>query len=175
MKAPCIETERLLLRGFQVDDFDAHAALWADPVVTKFIGGKPQSREEAWSGFIRHFGMWTAMGFGYWAVIEKATGRMIGEAGFQDRQRGLTPRLDGTLEAGWTLVPETHGKGFASETLAAMLVWADDNFSGRPVTCIIDPGNAPSLRLAERHGFRAFARSDYHGSPTVMFERLRTG
>jgi RimJ/RimL family protein N-acetyltransferase len=76
--------------AFAVDDFDAHAALWADPVVTQFIGGKPQSREEAWNGFIRHFGMWTAMGFGFWAVIDKASGR----SDRRSRVSGPATRID---------------------------------------------------------------------------------
>jgi hypothetical protein len=80
----------------------------------------------------------------------------------------LTPSLDGTLEAGWTLVPETHGKGFASETLAAMLVWADDNFPDRPVTCIIDPDNAP-LCAWPKSSVSCVCASDYHGKTVRMF------
>lgn len=169
MNIPTVETERLVLRGFRADDFEAHAGLWTDPVVTKFIGGKPQSREEAWNGFIRHFGMWAAMGFGFWAVIDKASGRLIGEAGFQERKRELTPSLGGTLEAGWTFLPETHGRGFASETLAALLDWADENFPDRTVTCIIDPDNAASVRLAEKFGFAPFGEASYHGKTVRLF------
>lgn len=171
MTVPTIETERLLLRGLRIDDFDAHAALWADPVVTQFIGGKPLSREEAWNGLLRHFGMWTSMGFGFWAVIDRVSGRLVGEAGFQDRQRDLNPRLDGTLEAGWTFLPQAHGKGIASEALAAMLAWADANFPDRLITCIIDPGNTASLRLAEKFDFVAYAESAYHGNTLRMFRR----
>lgn len=171
MIVPEIETERLLLRGLQVGDIDAHAALWADPIVTRFIGGKPQSREEAWNGLLRHFGMWSAVGFGFWAIVDKASGRLIGEAGFQDRQRGLNPSLDGTLEAGWTFLPAAHGKGFASETLAAMLKWADERFLNQPVTCIIEPENTASLRLAEKFGFVSFGQSEYHGKTLRLFMR----
>ena len=41
MEVPVIETERLLLRGHRLDDFEALAAMWADPAVVRFIGGKP--------------------------------------------------------------------------------------------------------------------------------------
>jgi RimJ/RimL family protein N-acetyltransferase len=43
---PVLETERLVLRGHTLEDFPAYAAMWADPQVTKFIGGKPFSEEE---------------------------------------------------------------------------------------------------------------------------------
>lgn len=172
MAVPTIETERLILRGHRVDDFQAHAALWADPVVTRFIGGQPQTREQSWVRLLRHFGMWQAMGFGFWAVIDKATGRLLGEAGFHDLKRDVTPSLHGTLEAGWGFVPDAHGKGIASEVVTAVLAWGDANHPGKRMTCLIDPQNIASIRVAGKHGFREFARTTYHGGPTILFERV---
>ena len=80
---PVIETERLVLRAHRLDDFDAYAVMWADPVVTRFIGGKPRTREESWIRFLRHPGMWSMLGFGFWAIEEKASGRL--------RRRGRVP------------------------------------------------------------------------------------
>ncbi len=42
-EVPILETERLRLRGHRRDDFAASAAMWADPIVTRYIGGKPLS------------------------------------------------------------------------------------------------------------------------------------
>jgi RimJ/RimL family protein N-acetyltransferase len=50
---PVVETERLILRGHTLDDFPAFAAMWADPAVTRFIGGAPLSQEESWGKFLR--------------------------------------------------------------------------------------------------------------------------
>ena len=167
---PVIETERLVLRGHRPEDVDAHSAFWADPVVTRFIGGRPLSREEAWARFLRHAGMWANMGFGFWAVTDRATGRLIGEAGFHELRREVSPRIEGSLETGWSLTPEMHGKGMATEMLDAIFAWGAGNFPGRRVTCLIDPDNAASLRVAEKLGFREIARTTYHGSPIVVFE-----
>ena len=41
---PVIETERLILRAHKLDDFDALAALWSDPTIVRFVGGKPSTR-----------------------------------------------------------------------------------------------------------------------------------
>src|SRR4029078_1365630 len=68
---PALETERLVLRGHVLEDFPAYAAMWADPHVTKFIGGKPLSEEEAWGKFLRNFGQWMVVGFGFWCVVER--------------------------------------------------------------------------------------------------------
>jgi len=172
--APEIETERLILRGMRRDDFDAHAALWADPQVTRFIGGKPLTREEAWNSFVRYFGMWALLGFGFWAVTDKATGRLVGEAGFQERMRDIDPSIEGTIETGWTILPEAHGQGLASETVVAMLAWADRVLPDKRITCLIAPQNTASMRVAHKNGFRAFARADYQGGEVVLLERTKT-
>src|SRR5687768_7547401 len=45
---PVLETERVILRAHQAGDFDAYAAMWADPEVTRFIGKRARTREESW-------------------------------------------------------------------------------------------------------------------------------
>src|SRR5262245_47305269 len=98
---PVLETERLRLRGHRVEDLEACAAMWADPVVTRHIGGKPFSREETWSKMMRYAGHWALMGFGYWAVEDKASGTFLGEAGFAEFRRELSPSIEGLPEVGW--------------------------------------------------------------------------
>lgn len=171
-RAPVIETERLLLRGQSRTDFDAFAALWGDPEVTRFIGGKPSTREEAWNRLLRNIGHWEEMGFGPWMVCEKDSGRLVGDIGFANFQRTLEPTLGETPEIGWVMSPAAHGKGYASEAVAAALAWGDANFEEPRTVCIIAPGNAASLRVAEKNGFREYARADYHGE-IVLLERLR--
>jgi len=50
---PPLETARLRLRGHRVEDFAACAAMWADPVVTRYIGGRPFTAEEVWTRLLR--------------------------------------------------------------------------------------------------------------------------
>ena len=169
---PVLETDRLVLRGFRSDDLDAITAMWAMPEIVRYIGGVPMTREQSWTRLLRQIGMWSVMGFGFWAITEKASGRLIGEAGFHEMRRALTPSIEGTLEAGWGLLPEFHGKGYATEALNAMWSWIGANHPGLPITCIINPRNAASIGLAERHGFREFARSSYQGSEVVLLRRI---
>lgn len=167
---PILETARTILRAHALDDFDAYALMWADPIVCRFIGGKARTREESWMRFLRHAGLWSLIGYGYWAIEDKATGRFIGEAGFHDMKRDIKPSLEGIPEAGWALVPEAHGKGIAGEVVARMVAWADETF-GKTV-CIIDPENDPSLKVAGRAGYVEVLRTTYHNEPTILFERL---
>jgi len=71
---PVIETDRLILRGHKPDGFPAVAAIRADPLVARFTTGKPIKEEEAWSKFLTCLGLWLNLGYGYWAIEEKASG-----------------------------------------------------------------------------------------------------
>lgn len=167
---PTIVTARLTLRVHTVGDFAESAAMWSDPGVTRFIGGRPSTAEECWQRLLRYSGLWALLGFGYWVVRETATSRFVGEVGFGNFRRELDPPLGDTPEIGWALSPEAQGQGFAGEAVQAAVGWGDARRFDRTV-CLISPDNAPSIRVAERAGYREYARSSFKGSPTLLFER----
>src|SRR5258708_34569232 len=86
-EVPVIETERLRLRGQRPEDFADCAAMWADPGVTRYVGGKPLSEAEAWARTLRCVGHWAWLGFGYWVAEEKATGNFAGVLGSSEWER----------------------------------------------------------------------------------------
>ncbi len=114
-RAPRLETPRLVLRAHEARDLDAVAALWSDPEVVRYISGTPFTRAESWSRILRYAGLWPIVGYGYWAVEERATGRFVGDVGLADFARELSPPIYETPEAGWVLSPLMHGKGYATE------------------------------------------------------------
>ncbi|HUP58074.1 MAG TPA: GNAT family N-acetyltransferase [Bdellovibrionota bacterium] len=171
---PAIETERLKLRAHRAGDLEPCARMWADPGVTRYIGGgKPMSRQESWARMLRYAGLWRFLDYGFWAIEEKSSGEFVGEAGLADFKRELEPSIDGVPELGWVLAPAVHGRGYATEALRAILGWADAAVSCERIVCIIDPANAPSIRVAAKLGFAEQVRTTYAGSPTVLFERIR--
>jgi RimJ/RimL family protein N-acetyltransferase len=172
--APVLETERLVLRGHTRADFEECAALWGDAQVTRHIGGRPSTEEEAWARVLRYAGLWVLLGYGYWAVRERETGRFVGDVGLADFHREVTPSLDGMPEAGWVLAPWAHGRGFATEAVRAVLAWGDAHLAAPRTACLIAPENAASLRVAEKCGFREHARSTYKGEDTIILHRERT-
>ncbi|MCT7376168.1 GNAT family N-acetyltransferase [Chelativorans salis] len=170
---PVLETERLLLREHRPEDLDAYHAMWCDPEVVRYVnsGGGALSREQAWDAILRHRGMWAIFGFGFWVIEDKGTGRLIGEVGMQERCRNIQPEIRGTLEAGWVLSPEWHGRGLAREAMGAVIDWCDERFPAKPFTCIINPANERSLKLAEKLGFRILARTSYRDTPNLLLQR----
>ncbi len=168
---PLLETDRLRLRGHRMEDFLPSAAMWADAGVTRFIGGRPFTEEEIWARFLRYSGLWQFLGFGYWAVEERATGRFVGEVGFADFKREVEPSIQGIPELGWALAPEAQGKGFATEAARAALEWSDVQLKAGRTVCLINPDNVASIRVAEKCGFQEYCRATYKGHATVMYER----
>lgn len=170
MTAPTITTDRLVLAPHAAADLDALAAIWADPVVCRHIGGRTRPREEVWLRLLRHVGQWTLLGHGMWVLRDRATGTVLGEAGLLEARRDTDPALPDRPETGWTLATAAHGRGLAREAMAAVLGWAD----GRGIAatmCIVDPANASSLRLAERIGYRPAGEILYGGRPARMLMR----
>ena len=170
---PTIETARLRLRPYRLDDFDAYAAMWADPAVVRYVGGSPVPREAAWLRFLRQIGLWYHLGFGFFALEHRESGEFAGEAGFHDLRRAITPSLEGTMETGWALIPAMRGKGLAEEAVRAAIDWAVHNGTGDRLTCVIHVDNAPSLRLARTLGYVEIARTTYSGNPVVVMDRPR--
>jgi len=68
-----IETDRLLLRLPQREDFDPYAELHADEEAARHIGGA-LSRAAAWRKFLQMPGAWAIQGYAMFAVTDKATG-----------------------------------------------------------------------------------------------------
>lgn len=169
--APVIVTERLRLRGHTPDDLDAAMPLWSDPIATRFIGGRPYTREEVWQRIQRYAGSWTLLGHGFWAIDDIVTGKLIGEIGVMDAKREIDPPIRDELEMGWALATSEHGKGFASEALRAALGWVDETLGRPQVVALISPDNAPSLKLAERHGFAVRDRTTYRGEASIVLQR----
>lgn len=166
---PVIETARLRLRAHAVDDYADCKAVWSDPRVVRYIGGTPNSGEEVWKRMLQCLGLWSLLGYGYWAVEERSSGMYIGDIGFADFRRPLELSIDGMLECGWVLAPHAHGKGYATEAVTAIIAWARQHFADRRVVCIISPENVASIRVADKVGFSLWRETLYGDQPILVF------
>jgi len=167
---PTLETPRLIMRGHRREDFASVAAMWGDLEVARHISGKPSTAEESWARLLRYGGLWVFLGYGYWVVEDKASGKFVGEVGFGNFQREMDPPLGDLPEAGWVLAPWAHGKGYATEAIGAALDWSDANLK-TPVVCILAPENPASMRVAEKSGFVKQGEGTYKTWPTLIYRR----
>ncbi|HYW74832.1 MAG TPA: GNAT family N-acetyltransferase [Pyrinomonadaceae bacterium] len=162
LKEVRLESERLVLRWFREDDFDAYAAIAADEEVMKFIGGT-QTRFEAWRAMASHIGHWYFRGYGVFAVEEKTSGEMIGRIGFMN-----PPGWPG-FEIGWTLARASWGKGYATEGARRAMQYAFTEMNRDHLFSCIAPENINSARVAERLGETVEGETELLGKRVLLY------
>lgn len=171
VNTPVLETKRLVLRGHRYDDLAACVAMWSDPRVTRYSIGKPSTEQQTWLRVLAYAGHWSVMDFGYWVLEEKATGTYLGEIGFADFKRSVSPALRGKPEIGFALASQHHGKGFATEAIEAILAWGDSRLPDPTTVALVDPDNVISLHLLAKFGYEEVDRSALNDRPTVFLTR----
>jgi ribosomal-protein-alanine N-acetyltransferase len=144
-----IETPRLILRPFSPADAPAAVQLDADPDVIRFMLAPQFSEAEMAEVIARYAARYDENGCGMLAGVLKATGTLVGRYGVQ-----RIP-VDGVeeLEVTYSTRREYRRQGYALEATEAVLAAAWHEGIPRLVGCIA-PDNDPSVRLAERLGFR---------------------
>lgn len=68
-------------------------------------------------------------------------------------------------------MPSAQGRGYATEAAGAVLRWMEEHSDSARLVCLIHTSNAPSLRVAEKLGFKSRGACVYKGYPAVRFER----
>ena len=169
---PELKTNRLILRGPRMSDFEDSFWLWSHPETVRYIGGTPSTRQQAWFRFLRQTAMWVHMGFGSWVVRTLKDDTFVGELGFGAFKRGFSNDFDHMPEAGWVISPNVHGKGYGREAVEAVHCWMDAQAFGQDGTvCMIDVGNTASERIAERLGYDVTAETLYEGAEVRLYKR----
>lgn len=158
-----IVTERLHMRLFRPEDFEAHARINADPEVMRFLPPGPMTRVEAWRQMAQYVGHWQLRGYGMWAVVERSTGELLGRIGLLNPEGGLG------FEVGWALARRAWGKGFAFEGAQAAVRHAFTAVGRDHVIAVIHPENVRSIRVAERLGGAREREAEVAGVPLVIY------
>jgi RimJ/RimL family protein N-acetyltransferase len=167
---PRIESERLVLRSYRPEDFEALHAISAAPAMWTYSNRGPMTPEESWARLLRHAGHWSLYGYGIFAIEEKASGAFVGEAGVGHFRRGLGGDFDPFPEASWTIRPDCHGLGYATEAAEAALAWMA-RLRARRAVCLIHVENMASRRVAEKLGFGRLRAVDYRGYRAMLMQR----
>lgn len=172
---PRIETPRLILRLYAAEDHDCVHRLASDPEIFRYSHHGPLGPEESWAMLLRHVGHWSLRGWGVFGVEEKETGALVGQAGLNDFRRGLGPGFDEVPEITWSFEPKVQVRGYATEAAQAAIDWMERTHGAARTVCLIHAENAPSLRVAQKLGYRELGRREYRGYPAILFERSAAG
>jgi [ribosomal protein S5]-alanine N-acetyltransferase len=160
-----IETERLLLRRFDPErDSEPMLAVYGDPEVMRFIPGGAYSGLEAVRTRLAQYAReHDSRGFSFWAVVERASGEVVGDAGF-----GVF-RETGDVELGYTLRRDRWGRGYATEAAGACLDAGFARLGAARIVAVVDEENARSVRVAERIGMVRVGTVRTSGRPHALF------
>jgi len=144
-----IRTARLLLRPFTADDLDGlHAAVWGDPLVTKYLpGGQPRPLDGT-QRIVNHFlTCWERETETAWAVVLPDSGRLIGECGLS-----ILPNPAEGIEIFYGLAADCWGQGYATELGRALLRFGFEAFGLDRMRAVAVPENTASRRVMEKLG-----------------------
>nr|WP_280638901.1 GNAT family N-acetyltransferase [Sphingomicrobium aestuariivivum] len=168
--APTLETERLVLRHWRREDWEAYYPIIADHSTMRYVGGSGISREDGWRRWLASIGSWQISGYGSFAVTRKDDGVVVGMCGIFHGWREIDGGFEPDPEFGYIFGPEGRGRGMAFEACTAALDWLDTHH-GVPIWAIIEDDNAPSVKLAGKLGFESQGAKMYGDEPIGVWRR----
>lgn len=159
-----LETSRLTLREFTLDDVEALTLVLSDAETMRFYPA-PLDRLGVQRWIERNLERYAKNGHGLWAMVLKSTDEMIGDCGL------TLQNVDGVdeVEIGYHLRRDLWKHGFATEAARAC---RDFGFGHLPVDRIISlirPENLPSRRVAEKNEMSVWKGIVWHGLPHLVY------
>jgi [ribosomal protein S5]-alanine N-acetyltransferase len=162
-----LETERLVLREFTLDDTSFIIELLNSPGWIKYIGDRNIKTEENALAYLQNGPLksYQDNGFGLSMVEIKDDNTAIGMCGIIKRETLNNPDI------GFAFLPAYNGKGYALEMASATLDFAKKTLGMPVISAITLPGNANSIRLLEKLGFRYSQQVIFPGSdePLLLY------
>ncbi|MBS0423814.1 MAG: GNAT family N-acetyltransferase [Proteobacteria bacterium] len=149
-----LETQRLILRPLQAEDFEALCVLDSDPDVRSYFPEGVLNSEEVRTELARYIRAWHTNGFGLFAAIEKQNNQFIGRCGFAKLSSG-------EVEFGYLFLPTYWGKGYATEASQALLKWATKHMPVDHITGFAPANHLASIRVLEKCGMKFVKMGNY--------------
>ena len=161
---PIHETARIRLREFTSEDLDPLVAMVTDDEQMRYYP-RPKSRAEASEWMDRNRAFYRDHGFGFWFMESLKASEFLGYCGIRPMI------LDGVkeTEVGWHIHKDYWNRGLATEAARACRDLAFTRFDLGRLVGLIDPGNAASIRVAERIGMRPERQAVADAHPYVVY------
>ena len=153
-----LETERLVLSGWRMDQLDDLVRLHGDPRVSTYLSasGEPWTRERCARSLAHWIELFDTQRMGKLRAVRKADGVLVGRAGFS--------LYGGEPEIGYALYPEFRGHGYATEAAAGLRDWIFRDTKWDHFIGFADMRNAASRKILRGIGMRETYVADYEGA-----------
>ena len=163
-----LETERLVIRPMEPDDAAGLFEMLRDPSTWEFIGEQNVSTLDDARELVARKAVYNEEhGFSMWTVIEKASGRPVGDCGLQLLEDGPE------VELGYHMGPLYRGRGYTTEAAHACLRYGFEELGLERIVAIAWPENVASWRVMEKCGMRRVGLGFHYGHETVDYEITR--
>jgi RimJ/RimL family protein N-acetyltransferase len=143
-------TPRLRLEPLTDRHFEGLHRLNSDPVVMRYITGRPDTPADTQLMIDRVKARWAEFGYSWWGFMHRDTGELIGTGCIQHLNRDPAE----PLETGWRLRQDAWGQGYASEAARHMVGWAFRTLQPELVCAVCQPENTASSAVMEKLGMR---------------------
>lgn len=163
-----LETERLILRPFDPGDAEDIHVVYSDPSTFEYLGSEPkQTIQDTLDVIASVQTRLRERGLALGAVVERATGRVIGDCGLQHLENGEQ------VEVGYRMGREYRGRGYTTEAVRAWLTYGLDALGLERIVAVARPENVASTRVMEKAGMRFVGPGHHYGADTVVYEITR--
>lgn len=165
-----IETDRLLIRPFCLDDIEPSYQMNLDAEVSKYTGdGGVVSKKEIERRITENvLGDYEKYGFGRLAVEMKGEGKFIGFAGLK-----YLADMD-EVDLGYRFMKPYWGKGIATEASQASVKLGFETLKLEKLIALVLPENSGSIRVLEKLNFR-YEKDVWEDGLPAKFYALRKG
>jgi [ribosomal protein S5]-alanine N-acetyltransferase len=163
-----LETSRLILREFREDDVDALARVISDPETMRFYVA-PFDRRGVEEWIARNRRRYADYGHGFWAMVLKSSGEMIGDCGL------TVQNVDGNdeIEIGYHVRRDYWRQRMATEAARACRDYGFDRLPVERIISLIRPENVASCRVAGKNGMTAWKEVNWHSIPHRVYAICR--
>ncbi|WDV44172.1 GNAT family N-acetyltransferase [Clostridiaceae bacterium M8S5] len=159
-----IETKRLMIREFIDSDIDNLYALLSDPKVMQYCSGV-MNRVEAkkWLESIMKY--YSEYGYDYFAVIEKSTGKFIGQSGI------IKQKIDDELIdcVAFMITKDKWGMGYATEVGKACISYGLQNLNIKKLYATVENDNRASQAVLKKLGMTFERESYFYGNKVKLY------
>ncbi|WP_076588649.1 GNAT family N-acetyltransferase [Vibrio ostreicida] len=151
-----IATPRLSMRQITETDWPLFLRLHQEEEVIRYAFDKPEladirhrfeSRLPLWQWGSRH---WLCL-----VIIDNESGQAVGVTGLC-----VDEESEQSVEIGYLLLPEFHGRGFGTESLLALIEHIEQSLPVKNVKAIVTDGNVASCKVLEKAGFQLIEREE---------------
>lgn len=165
MSAILFRTARLDVRALGPDDVDDLLAVYGDPEAMAPLGDGEVLSGERCAAWVEVTARNVAeRGYGMSALVERATGTVVGFAGL------VHPGGQVEAELKYALRRDAWGRGLGTEAARGVLAWGATAFDLPRVVATVHPGNVASRRVLAKVGMREEdPRTEDDGSLTLVF------